>query len=103
MALPAVYGEMRTVLRRVTNCSDFRTRLQDTVIPNTISKGNMELMESMRSRPYHVAWHKCDVKCSSFKTLEKMGRCFHSEQLCEIVQERWRNRVHHSPNFRTCK
>merc|ERR1719296_11729 len=55
----------------------------------------------MAERPHHVCW-EADIKQSSFKTLDRFAKHFDSKKLIETFRHRWRKKIHHSPNSRTC-
>lgn len=102
----AVFGDMRRLVRRLYRKPSHCSRLADAASSQLGCTDRIERLRVLQvSFPHHVAWPRAcsDLRHTGFKTLEKMGRHFQAEQLVEVSMQRWRARVHHTPNMRSCK
>lgn len=86
LPMSAVYGEMRVAARR----SSMEPRARKYLEPFLGSE-----------RPHHICW-EVDIKQSHFKTLDRLAKHFDGKRLIETCRKRWRQQIHHSPNYRTC-
>lgn len=103
LPMSAVYSEMRTAARRAVADRAVRAHLEESVLRplGTACKAQQEEFLRQR-RPHHTAW-SAELKGSGFKTLKRLGEHFAGERLVEVFRQRWRKRIHHSPNIRTCQ
>jgi hypothetical protein len=93
--LSAIYSGMCTAARRVANSTEHCARLESSILDEGGSAANRN--------SYHVPWfHACaDLRRSSFKTLDRLGKYFRGQRLIDTYNERFKKQVHH--NFRTCQ
>lgn len=102
LPMSAVYGEMRTVARRAIANPVARGHLEISILRPLGQKCSSQQRELlMEGRPQHVHW-EAELKNSGFKTLERLSKHFHAARLIETFHQRWRKRVHHSHNSRSC-
>jgi len=106
LPMSAVFGEMCVAARKATACQQRRLQLERQVLRVAGPAYKTQQLEFFKNlRVHHVPWQKAcaDLRRSGFKTLEKLGKYFHSEKLIDVFHQRWRKQIHHSPNTRTCK
>lgn len=105
LPITAIYGEMRSIARRAAANPRSRARLEELALaraPLGPSYRSQQERLIAEGRPHHISWD-AEIRSSSFRTVEKFAKHFQGERLIEIFHQRWRKRIHHSPNTRTCK
>lgn len=105
LPMSAIYGEMCAGARRTWSCDDRLAKVEAQVIQMQGPANKTAQVAFLEGcRPHHIAWPQvvADLRRSGFKSLEKMGNHYHKTRLIDVFNQRWRKRIHHSPNIRVC-
>lgn len=102
LPMSAIYHEMRAAARRAASNPAVLRHLENLIF-KPLGRASRQQDDFLKSRcPHHIAWSLVELKDTSFRTLEKMAKYFDGERLIRVFHQRWRKRIHHSPNTRTC-
>lgn len=102
LPMSAIWDDMRKAGRRAIASPSVRIQLENLVFRNLGPANRSQQEEFLREqRPHHVAF-SIELKGSGFRTLERLGKHYDSENIIEVLHQRWHKQIHNSPNTRTC-